>query len=83
MLQINELIQGADPIPALTYNPIFGGYGIMVELSIPRTRKRSQLKTSEEGDIDKLKALKASVLKEAKKIKLKVEEVPKPIEEVK
>jgi TolA-binding protein len=36
-----------------------------------------------QGDIDKLKALKASVLKEAEKIELKKEEAPKPIEEVK
>jgi TolA-binding protein len=36
-----------------------------------------------QGDIDKLKALKAEVLKEAEKIELKKEEAPKPIEEVK
>jgi hypothetical protein len=48
MLQINELIEDIGPLSALTNNPIFGGYGIMAELSIPRTRKRSQLKTPKE-----------------------------------
>lgn len=36
-----------------------------------------------QGDIDVLKVLKAKILKEAEKVQLKVEEIPKPIEEEK